>query len=1057
MRGVISDASTGTPVAGATVVVTGPELQGAQTYITEGDGQYIITNLNPGTYLVTVYYLEAETRRSNARVQLGKVAVINVKIKTDAQSGEVIEIVGRAPIIDQGSTKTGQTITPDYTENIPTGRTFGGVLGTAAGSQNDIYGVSFGGSTSAENTYIVEGINTTDPAFGLQSTNLPNEFVRETELITGGYNAEYGRSTGAVINVLTKSGGNEFHGSVFTYFTPGSLTAERLTTPSAASAIELNSQLDYTWSLGAELGGPIIKDKLWFHFGINPTFNRSNLDRIVNRNFDDGNGNPEVDANGFNVVEEVGRYSTTTGGRGPANLRDTFFTLKLSGAVSPDHQGSFSFLGNPRQTEGYTTLTGHPDAGRSNFDSGAFDFSFKWTSKLNNNKTQIDLVAGYHQNVAKTLLPDDAPLADTPQLRNDFAQSLDIPEYEAIEMEYFGGVPDACRKADPLDPNEFTPCPARFYNLAGHGFRDTQTTNRISALLSVTQRVKLAGQHTFKAGIDFEDQNYDHLSDFTGGARYRNLGSFWRSDRYYAPDPMGEFGRSYQPDGLLRNTNTTNFGAYLQDSWAILPNLTFNAGIRWEQQVLEISDQLKAQSDACLEAATGAESLLCADGEAFALRGMFAPRLGIIYDPTQEGRSKINAHWGRFYESIPMDINSRAFGGEIFNVRLFFECGDNNTGAIVGDPQCNDEPTLADGSANPNVPVDLYFGGGEEGVVPGLKGQYLDEFVIGGEYELLNDFKVGASYIHRELGRVIEDVSTDGANTYIVANPGEIDEAGVNDYIDSRQPLVDEGVINPATGQPFTMEDLETERQMLLAAGDFDKPVRRYDALQITAEKRVTKNLMFIGNYTYSHTYGNFPGLFSPETGQLDPNLTSMYDLPELMANRTGILAADRPHLFKLDGYYQADLKEAGIFGVGASIRATSGIPHNVLGSHPLYGFGESYILPRGTWQRSPLFTSFDLQLQYGRRLNKNMRLSAFVRVFNLFNQQTPLDIQELYTLQDVNPCVGCDLDDLPHVKSLDGTTGLDTSGTLVQDPNFGNTTQRQGPRSVTLGARLTF
>ena len=99
------------------------------------------------------------------------------------------------------------------------------MLGAAAGSQDDLYGVSFGGSTSAENIYIIEGINTTDPAYGLQSTNLPNEFIQETELITGGYNAEYGRSTGGVVNVLTKSGGNEFHGTVFTYFTPGALEA----------------------------------------------------------------------------------------------------------------------------------------------------------------------------------------------------------------------------------------------------------------------------------------------------------------------------------------------------------------------------------------------------------------------------------------------------------------------------------------------------------------------------------------------------------------------------------------------------------------------------------------------------------------------------------------------------------------------------------------------------------------------------------------------------------------------------------------------------------------
>src|SRR6202012_4943539 len=112
--------------------------------------------------------------------------------------GEVITIQGNAPIIDQGSTKIGLTLTDDYTRNIPLGLKFGEVLGCAGGAQGAYYGVSMAGATSVENTYIVEGINTTDTAFGQQSSNLPNEFISETEIITGGYNAGYGRATGGI-------------------------------------------------------------------------------------------------------------------------------------------------------------------------------------------------------------------------------------------------------------------------------------------------------------------------------------------------------------------------------------------------------------------------------------------------------------------------------------------------------------------------------------------------------------------------------------------------------------------------------------------------------------------------------------------------------------------------------------------------------------------------------------------------------------------------------------------------------------------------------------------
>ena len=215
VRGLVRDQANGETVIGATVVASGPALQGTQATITDDSGEYFVANLPPGIYQVVVYYADAQFSRTNVLIQLGKVAVVNININTQAAAGETIVIEGRAPLIDQQSTKTGSTITRDYTDNVPTGRTFGAVLGAAGGSQTDLYGTSVGGSTSVENTYIVEGVNTTDPGYGLLSTNLPNEFIQETEVITGGYNAEYGRSTGGIINVVSKSGGNELHGSAF--------------------------------------------------------------------------------------------------------------------------------------------------------------------------------------------------------------------------------------------------------------------------------------------------------------------------------------------------------------------------------------------------------------------------------------------------------------------------------------------------------------------------------------------------------------------------------------------------------------------------------------------------------------------------------------------------------------------------------------------------------------------------------------------------------------------------------------------------------------------------
>ena len=133
LRGAIRDKATGEAAVGATVVATSPSLQGEQVVITEDGGQYFITSLPPGNYVLTVYYNDATFSRGNVVIQIGKEAVVNVTVDSAASTGkpkgEVIEIKGSAPIVDQGSTKTGMTIGDDYTRNIPTGRTFGAVVG----------------------------------------------------------------------------------------------------------------------------------------------------------------------------------------------------------------------------------------------------------------------------------------------------------------------------------------------------------------------------------------------------------------------------------------------------------------------------------------------------------------------------------------------------------------------------------------------------------------------------------------------------------------------------------------------------------------------------------------------------------------------------------------------------------------------------------------------------------------------------------------------------------------------------------------------------------------
>jgi hypothetical protein len=302
VRGVVRDQSSGEPLIGATVVATSPALQGTQAAISDDRGEYRLPGLPPGDYVLTGYYGDAQVARPSVRIQLGLVVTVNLDLPSTG--GEVVTIEGRPPVVDQGSTKTGLVVNELDTRNLPTQRTFLDAARAAPGAQDDRYGIGFAGSTSPENLYLVDGMNTTGATFGLATTSLPNEFVRQIEVVTGGYGAELGRSTGGIVNVLTKAGGNQLHGSLFSTVTPGGLRTDRRFLPSDRSALTFPRAAGTDWDVGAEVGGPILPDRLWFHAGIMPSFSTTNVDRVISTQIDaDGDAAPDSGAGGFAASE----------------------------------------------------------------------------------------------------------------------------------------------------------------------------------------------------------------------------------------------------------------------------------------------------------------------------------------------------------------------------------------------------------------------------------------------------------------------------------------------------------------------------------------------------------------------------------------------------------------------------------------------------------------------------------------------------------------------------------------------------------------------------------
>jgi outer membrane receptor protein involved in Fe transport len=183
---------------------------------------------------------------------------------------------------------------------------------------------------------------------------------------------------------------------------------------------------------------------------------------------------------------------------------------------------------------------------------------------------------------------------------------------------------------------------------------------RWAAKVVGTQRVKLAGHHQFKAGVDGEGDYLDNARGVSGGASFTTRSNTqWNIIRYVDPRSGTDWCAghicTYLPN-LVICANTMNLGAFLQDSWSIFPNLTMNVGLRYEQQYLKYADSMRKTIDPITEKPVGDNALQ--------LTNLWAPRLGLVYDWTKEGRSKLYANWVRFYESIPMDINDRSLGGE---------------------------------------------------------------------------------------------------------------------------------------------------------------------------------------------------------------------------------------------------------------------------------------------------------------------------------------------------------------------------------------------------------
>ncbi len=362
--GVVTDAATGKPVTGALVVATSPNLQGEQTAVTDAAGRYNLTVLPPGQYTLAVQlegYKPAE--RSDILLRVDTTLRANMAVVPEAvQMEEQIVKTGTPPVINIGSAESGSVVSKEFITSIPVTRDFQGTAVTAPTAQFDVFGVGFGGSGSVENHYILDGMRVNDIGYGNLGTPLLNNFVEEVDVKTGSFQAEYGQTTGGIVNVVTKSGSNDYHGSLWGNLMPGALSPSSPAVGNYGEAIAFQSTPydgGYAADFGFEVGGPIMKDKLWFYVGFAPVLYYSPSETYYRQRADDGTGRAQLDSSGAYVMQTIPNTTKTFANSYTQYQAMAKFTylinenhnLALSGYTAPSHAEVAQHLQRPGQRD----------------------------------------------------------------------------------------------------------------------------------------------------------------------------------------------------------------------------------------------------------------------------------------------------------------------------------------------------------------------------------------------------------------------------------------------------------------------------------------------------------------------------------------------------------------------------------------------------------------------------------------------------------------------------------------------------------------------------------
>src|SRR5262249_54409875 len=268
LNGTVRD-QTGSVIVKATVTLRNVDTNHVYSTSSNSTGSYILTNVSPGNYELTVESKGFGKRAQPLTLRVAQVATVDIGLQV-AGATEVVEVKTEAPVIEPTRTEVSQVVATEQIQALPiSGRLFTdfalltpGVTTGRIGLQSTFTDptttrISFAGQRDLNNSVTVDGADNINTATGSQRATPSQEAVSEFRVVNNSFGAEYGRALGGIVNIVTKSGTNELHGSLYEYFMNDALNANSPLTLPGFRVFRQNQ-------FGGTLGGPIKQDKTFF-------------------------------------------------------------------------------------------------------------------------------------------------------------------------------------------------------------------------------------------------------------------------------------------------------------------------------------------------------------------------------------------------------------------------------------------------------------------------------------------------------------------------------------------------------------------------------------------------------------------------------------------------------------------------------------------------------------------------------------------------------------------------------------------------------------------------